>query len=224
MINYFFTEFGFKKFLDSISSISEDQYNFKNTFSSRFGKSRFALNIGANSKSQFFKHLDYKEDSTGIMAPYLFSSYLSPGYKNFTAGIKYEVNPFCILELGLVNGKRTRIKNQSIYDSRKIESLYGLYRGQTSKLEYGINLVVTIPAHEIAKNLYLENFSQFNVNKSDFKFLKYYKLDVNNAFHYKILKHFRLSLRTKCLYDCNISEKIKLANSLTIGFYLNNTF
>lgn len=91
-------------------------------------------------------------------------------------------------------------------------------------MEFGLNLILTIPSHEIVKNLYFENFSQFNVNRSDIKFLKYYKADINNAFHFKLLKHFRLTLRTKFLYDINANPKPMLVNSFTIGFYLNNTF
>lgn len=224
MAYYYFTEFGFKKYFDSISSISEDQYNFKNTLSYRFGKSRYALNIGTNAKSQYFRHKDYKPDSTGSMEPYLFTSYLSPGYNNYSAGIKYEAGEHCTIELGLVNGRKTRMKNQSIFENRKATKLYGMNKGEVTKMEFGLNLVFTVPSHEIVKNLYFENFSQFNVNKTDIKLLKYYKADINNAFHYKFLKHFRFTLRTKCLYDMNINPKPKVINSFTLGFYLNNSF
>lgn len=224
MANYYFTEFGIKKYIDSITSISEDQYNFKNSLSYRFGKSRFALNIGTNSKSQYFRHVDYKKDSNGVIVSYLFSSYLSPGYHNFSAGLKYDVSEHCTFELGLVNGRKTRIKNQFIFESREANKLYGLDKGEVTKMEFGLNLVFTVPSHEILKNLYLENFSQFNVNKSDVRLLKDYKADINNAFHYKFLKHFRLTLRTKFLYDINVNQKPKVINSFTIGFYLNNTF
>ena len=74
------------------------------------------------------------------------------------------------------------------------------------------------------KNLYFENFSQFNINKSGFNHLKYAKADINNAFHYIFLKHFRLTLRTLCLYDRNIGPRVMLVNNFSIGFYLNNTF
>jgi hypothetical protein len=224
MTNYYFTEFGFKKFIDSITTISEDQYNFKNNLSYRFGKSRFAFNIVTNSKSQYFRHKDYKADSSGVMVPYLYTSFLSPGYNNLSAGIKYDAGDYYTIEFGLVNGRKTRIKNQAIFESRSANKLYGLEKGEVKKMEFGLNLILTIPSHEIAKNLYFENFSQFNVNRSDIKSLKYYKADINNAFHFKFLKHFRLTLRTKFLYDINANPKPMLVNSFTIGFYLNNTF
>lgn len=224
MANYYFTEFGVKKFIDSITSISEDQYNFKNSLSYRIGKSRFAFNIATNSKSQYFRHIDYKVDSSGAMKSYLYSSYLSPGYHNFSAGMKYSASEYFTIELGMVNGRKTRIKNQTIFESREVNKLYGLEKGQISKMEFGLNLVLTFPSHEIIKNLYLENFSQFNVNKADIELIKYYKADINNAFHYKFLKHFRFTFRSKFLYDINVNTKPLLVNSFTIGFYLNNTF
>ncbi|MGV8964272.1 MAG: hypothetical protein ACOH2V_12960 [Candidatus Saccharimonadaceae bacterium] len=224
MINYYFTELGIRDYKDSITCLPDDQYNFKNSVSFQFGKSKFALNISTNSKSQYFRHYDYKEDSTLRLVKYLYTAYLSPGYQNLSGGLKYEVNENLILEFGLVNGKKTKIKNQQIFTDREASQLYGLKKGTTKKTELGLNLVITIPPHEIFKNLYMENFSQFNVNKTDFKQLKYYRADINNAFHYIFLKHFRLTLRTLCLYDYAIYAKPKLVNNLSIGFYLNNTF
>jgi len=224
MTNYYFTEFGIKKYVDSITSISEDQYNFKNAVSYRFGKSKFLFNLSTNAKSQYFVHYDYRTDSTGNIVRYTYTDYRSPGYKNYSCGIKYELNEHCFFEFGLVNGRKTMIRNQNIFTSREANQLYGLKKGTSQKTEFGLNLVITVLSHEIVKNLYVENFSQFNVNKTDLRQLMYYKADINNAFHYKFLKHFRATLRTKILYDFNINSKPKLINSLTLGFYLNNVF
>ncbi len=224
LTTYYFTEFGIRSFADSITSITEDQYCFKNSLSYQFGESKFALNIATNSKSQYFRHDEYRLDSAGHLDKYIYTSYLSPGYKNFSGGLKFEANEHFTLELGLVNGKTTRIKNQEIFDSRESEKLYGLEKGTTKKTEYGVNLVLTITPTQVLKNLYFENFSQFNVSKSGFHHLKYAKADVNNAFHYIFLKHFRLTLRTLCQYDIAVSPKVKVVNNLSIGFYLNNRF
>jgi len=99
-----------------------------------------------------------------------------------------------------------------------------LDKGISGKSEFGLNLSLTVTPHEVMKNLYFENFSQFNINKSGFSHLKYAKADINNAFHYIFLKHFRLTLRTLCLYDLTVSPKVKVVNNLSIGFYLNNRF
>jgi hypothetical protein len=224
LTTYYFTEFGVRSYDDSITSITEDQYYFKNSVSYQFGKSKFALNIGTNSKSQYYRHYEHKQDSTWNQVKYIYTSYLSPGYHNFSGGLRFDANEYLSLELGLVNGKTTRIKNQKIFDSRQTEKLYGLQKGTGKKTEYGLNLVLTLTPHEVLKNLYFENFSQFNISKSGFHQLKNAKADVNNAFHYIFLKHFRLTLRTLCQYDLAISPKVKVVNNLSIGFYLNNRF
>lgn len=221
---YYFTEFGIRSFADSLTSITEDQYCFKNSVSYQFGNSKFALNIGTNSKSQYFRHYEFRTDSAGDQVKYLYTSYLSPGYSNFSGGLKYEVNKHFTLELGLVNGKITRIKNQEIFDSRESKKLYGLEKGTTKKSEYGLSLILTITPNKVLKNLYFENFSQVNVSKSGYHQLKNTKADINNAFHYIFLKHFRLTLRSLCLYDLTVSPKVKVVNNLSIGFYLNNRF
>ena len=224
MLTYYFTECGVRKYFDSITSISDDQYNFKNSISYRIRKSRFTFNLSISSKSQYFNHYDYKPDSLGRMERYLYTSYLSPGYSNFSGGLKYEFNDNCAIEIGLVNGRRTKIRNQVLFESREAVKLYGLDKGITRKMEFGLNLILSVPTHRIIKNFYIENFSQFNCNKENLLHFKDYIADINNAFHYKLFKYFRLSLRTKLLYDINISPKPKIINYFTIGFYLNNMF
>ena len=96
-------------------------------------------------------------------------------------------------------GKGQPIKNQQIFNSRGVQKLYGLEKGTRRKSEFGINLILTLTPHEILKNLYFENFSQFNVCHADFDQLIYYRADINHAFHYIFLKHFRLTLRSLCL-------------------------
>ncbi|MHC1774920.1 MAG: hypothetical protein AB9834_05840 [Lentimicrobium sp.] len=224
LTTYYFTEFGIRSFADSITSITEDQYCFKNSLSYQFGESNFALNIATNSKSQYYRHYEYRPDSAGQQVKFIYTSYLSPGYKNFSGGLKFEVNKHFTLELGLVNGKTTLIKNQEIFNSRESEKLYGLEKGTTRKSEYGLNLVITVTPTKVFKNLYFENFSQFNISKSGFHHLRNSRADVNHAFHYIFLKHFRLTLRTLCQYDLAVGPKVKVVNNLSIGFYLNNRF
>jgi hypothetical protein len=158
------------------------------------------------------------------MIKYLYTAYLSPGYSNFSGGIKFEFNNNSSIEFGAVNGRKTKIRNQQLFQSRETNKLYGLDAGTSKMTEYGFNIILSIPPHTISKSIYFENFSQINVNRRDVSYIKDYKLDINNAFHYKFLKNFRLTLRTKYFYDIEVSKKPKIINNLTIGFYLNNTF
>lgn len=218
---YFYTDYGMKFYFDSINVISDDQFDFKNGFSYQLSDSKFALNISHMSKSQFYQHYFYEQDSTGKLNRVANSSYLSPGYRNFSVGVKYSLKKM-FLELGLVNGMRTIVKNQVLYDNLETDELFGLKRGEYKKLDYGFNLVLTFPMQLLAKNFYLENFSQFSVVNKDLRFIGKYNFDINNAFHYIFLKHFRLTLRTKCQYNYNISLKPVIINNLTFGFYINN--
>ncbi len=224
MLNYYNSELGIRKYFDSITTISDDQYLLKNSVSCRIAGTGLAINLGMIAKSQYFNHYDYKPDSMGKMERYLFSSYSSPGYTNFSGGIKFEFDDNCAIELGLVNGRKTRIRNQTLFETRGVDKLYGLSKGNIRKMDFGFNMIVSIPTHCIAKNFYIENFSQINVNKNSVFDFKDYIFDINNAFHYKLFKYFRLTLRTKLLYDITINARPKIINQITAGFYLNNMF
>lgn len=222
--NYYYTDLGIRDYQDSITVISDDQFIIKNAIAYQFFKSKFSFSLGTNSKSQYFRHYEYGTDTAGNITRTLFTAYQSPGYRNFSCGIRYDISEKVSIEFGLVNGKTTLMKNQKIFESRNTNKLYGLEKGTKKKSESGFNLVVTIPPNKISKNLFFENFSQLNVNKADLDCIKYYKFDINNAIHYIFLKHFRLTLRTLCRYDLNTGKRATVIHHLSAGFYLNNTF
>lgn len=220
--NYFFTEFGVKMYFDSISVISEDSYKFKNALSYCINHSKLAINVSFCTKSQFFRHFDFRPDTMDGFERFLYTTYLSPGYIDYSGGIKIFFNDFFTVEFGLVNGHKIKIRNQEIFDSRMARSLYGLKKGEKQKTDYGFNMAINLTPKEIFKNVFWENFSQFNVSRENAKMIKYYLCDINNAFHYRFLKYLRLTLRTQMQYDYNISLKPKFTNTMTFGFYLNN--
>ena len=222
--NYYYTDLGIRDYQDSITVISDDQFIIKNAVACQFLKSKLSFSLGTNSKSQYFRHYEYGTDTAGNITRTLFTAYQSPGYRNFSCGIRYDISEKVSIEFGLVNGKTTLMKNQKIFESRNTNKLYGLEKGTKKKSESGFNLVVTIPPNKISKNLFFENFSQLNVNKADLDCIKYYKFDINNAIHYIFLKHFRLTLRTLCRYDLNTGKRATVIHHLSAGFYLNNTF
>lgn len=51
--SYFFNEFGLRSYRDSIATISEDVFNFKNSVSLPLKNSKFDFNLSASTKSQF---------------------------------------------------------------------------------------------------------------------------------------------------------------------------
>lgn len=222
--SHYFNEFGLRDYRDSIQVVSEDQYTMKNSAAFRIPGAGISLNAAFVYKSQYFRHFEFRLDSNGKSEKYLYTSYLSPGYRNASVGLRIEPTAYFAVELGIVNGRKTKIRNQQIFETRQASKLYGLSKGTNSITEYGLNLIVTIQPHEILKNLYWENFTQINAAHTSLTRISGYKLDINNAFHYRFLRFFRLSLRTFCLYDSVISPKVTLATNLSLGFYLSNTF
>jgi hypothetical protein len=174
------------------------------------------------SRSQYFKHYYYSIDSTGSSVATPNSSYKSPGYQMISGGIKYSTKGLSI-EFGIVNGMSTIMKNQKYYDILKTSNLYGLEKGQRKKMDFGFSLIISAPIQKIHKNLYYENFSQARVIKDDLSLINRYSFDINQAFHYVFLKYFRISLRSKIIYDYRISLKPSIINNVTLGLYFHNS-
>lgn len=222
--SYFFNEFGIRKYKDSISAISEDMYNFRNSLLIPVGIKKLRLQVGISSKSQFWKHYDYREDNGGGLERYLFSSYLSPGYTYYTGGVSYSFWEQSSVELGLIGAQTVKIKNQKLFDERQSDRLYGLHSGQKKKTEFGFQLITNIPPYKILPKTYVEHQSLIFVSHKNVGYLNKYAIDINHAFHYFIFRYFRLSLRVKMLYEEAISHRIHMIHQFTIGYYLNNSF
>lgn len=219
--SYFFNEFGLRSYRDSITTISEDVFNFKNSVSLPLKNSNFDFNFSVSTKSQFWKHYNYSFDNDTIIK-FLYTDYLSPGYKVYSGGFRYNFLTFSSIEFGLASGRKTVIKNQNIFDQRNAKKLYGLEKGRYSLTNFGFNLILNISPTKIFKNFYFENFAQIFISKDSFFRFNSYNVDINNSVHYILLKYIRLTLRTKFLYDRIIYIKPIIVNQFVIGFYLNN--
>lgn len=219
---YFYNEYSYKSYKDSLALKAKDGFNLKNSFQWKIAKSMFNISASANIRSQFWKSYIYEVDSAGALEKQLYSDYLSPGYKLFSLGFVYRNKHHMTLELGLVGGKSTVVRNQNIFEARHKDELYGLEKGQKRKNEWGINLVFNAPIIPIHKNIFWENNTIVYCNNRELNSLKQYSLNLNNAFHFVIRKKLRLSLRNQINYDIKIQEKVFISNQLTLGFYLSN--
>jgi|GEM_PF-1047659 len=219
---YLFNEFGKRFYVDSISTVSEDLYYFKNTVNYPLGRDGINLNFLVNIKSQLWEHYDYMEDSTGREIRYLYSSYYTPGYMLFSGGLGCSFWEGSTIDLGIAGGKITKIKNQRIFEERGADVLYGVERGNKRKVVFGLNLQVNIMPKMINKHIAWENYTQLFVPNQHIGEVKYYTLDFNNAIHYLFLKYMRISLRTTINHDLDIQNKPQIINQVTLGFYLSN--
>jgi len=220
---YLFNEFGKRFYLDSINTVSEDLYYFKNTLNyPLLGKDNINLNFMINIKSQLWEHYDYTLDSLDRAVRYLYSSYYTPGYMLFSGGLGYSFWEGCAIDFGIAGGKITKIKNQRIFEERGTDVLYGVEKGNKRKVVFGLNLQVNIMPKIINKHLAWENYTQLFIPNQHLGEVKYYTLDFNNAIHYLFLKYMRISLRTTINHDLDIQDKPQIINQITVGFYLSN--
>lgn len=222
--SYFFNEYGYRKFIDSMGSKQEDLFYYKNNFSYDIIKGKLAYTLMTNFKSQFWPTYRYRYNSiTEQEEKYLYSDYYSPGYFLFSGGLKYDFNDDgANIEIGLAGGKVTRIRNQNLFDTRNQDALYSIEKGKKRKVDFGINIQLNMPPTKFGKKIVMENFTQIYMPNKSLKDVKTYTLDMNNAIHFMFLKYMRLTFRTKAFYDLEVQEKVKIINQLSVGFYLTN--
>ena len=219
---FLFNEYGFRYFIDSITTKNQDAYSFRNSIQFPLKHKRILLNISFDVKSQLWHGYNTREIATGVVERYLFTDYFSPGYKIFSFGLSYTIKNSVSIDLGIVGGKITKIRNDNLFESRLSKTLYGVERGENKKIDYGLNISLNAPMQSLKPNLAWECNAILFASKPDLFTLNAYTFDINNAFHFIFLKHLRLSLRSQIKYDKNIQASIFVMNTLTMGFYLNN--
>lgn len=219
---YVFNEYGIKYYMDSINTKSDDRYMIRNMLQFPLVK-KLKLNVSANIQSQLWKTYNYRKDTkTGTMDRYLYTDYFSPGYIIYAFGVSYNFYKFATVDIGLVGGRITKIKNQDIFADRKVKTLYGVSEGEHKKVEYGLNLNVNAPPVAINKNVGWELNTTVFAPKDSLGSVKGWTLSLNNAFHFIFLSHLRFTWRTQLAYDSRIQKDVFIANQFSIGFYINN--
>jgi hypothetical protein len=219
--SYLFNEYGVKHFFDSVTIKGQDNFQIRNVIDFQIIKRRLRLQVGLTIKTQLWKTYNYQSDSNQSQR-YLYTDYLSPGYFNYAMGISWKFMKNATLDLGLVGGKTTKIRNQQIFDDRRQKQLYGLTKGESKKVSYGLSLVVNVPPRKLTKHIGWEFTGSLYTDKEQMGFADLYNYNVMNVMHYMFLKNLRVSLRTEVIYDHRISPKVFLSNMISIGFYLSN--
>lgn len=220
--SYFFNEYGAKHYFDSLTIKGQDNFQIRNVLQVRLLKA-LKMQIGVTGKSQLWKTYNYRlTDSAGAQSRYLFSDYFSPGYITYSCGITYSFLRNATLDIGLVGGKITKIRNQEIFDERNQKKLYGLDKGERKKASYGISLVLNVPPRRISKNIGWECNGNVYADKEQIGRLQGYSFEAMNVLHYIFLKNLRISLRTHIKYDEQVAASVYMMNMLSVGFYLSN--
>ena len=220
--SYFFNEYGTRHFFDSLTIKGPDNFQIRNVLEVKLIKNQIRLQLGATGKSQFWRTYNYRKDSLSQDERFLYSDYFSPGYITYSLGLSYRFLRNATLDLGLVGGKTTKIRNQEIFETRREKRLYGMNKGERKKDSHGLNITLNVPPRKLSKHIGWEFHGVLFADKEQLGRLAGYTYNMMNVWHYMFLKNLRLSLRTQLAYDEHIDHRVFMMNMFSIGFYLSN--
>ncbi|RYD53313.1 MAG: hypothetical protein EOP52_04005 [Sphingobacteriales bacterium] len=218
---YLVNEYGFRHYFDSTTEKTTDVYTFRNALQIPLRKNGVSLMGSYEIKSQLWPTRKYRDTDT-TTEQYLFSDYLSPGYKVFSLGLSWQHATGATVDLGLVGGKVTRIRNKELYDTRQSDVLYGVHKGEKDATDFGLNLIVNVPPRMVSKKIGWAFNANIFASRLQLGRLPGYTADISNALHFLFLKNLRLTMITQMKYDESIQDRVFWTNQFMIGFYLSN--
>jgi hypothetical protein len=203
---------GFQHYFDSITKISIDDDNLAARLDINIdGKAAFM--IFSNLATRLMNGFDYITGDSGVQIRILNSSFLTPLIWTFSFGIGYTWKDFGSLNMGLSSCKLTSILNDQIFSIRKISSYYGIDKGKTHLLEYGVTFQVQIN----------KNISRIIHWDCDLLLFKNYNssadLALRNILALRINKFLKATLQTRVFYEEKICKHLQFENLLSVGFY-----
>lgn len=219
---YLFNDYGLRHFFDSLSIKTQDQFTVKNSFYYPIYTSKLNISLTANTQTKLFNTHQYRASLSGEQERYLYDGFMSPGVIVYTGGLTYSAPGNATIALGLGSSKVTKIRNQSLFDTRQESEISGLEKGQKKKVELGISLSSTVPMQKLNRHFYWEFFGNVFAPIKNVRAIRYYTIDVNNVFHFIVLKYVRLSWRTKFAFNYDVNPKPVIQNQISLGFYLSN--
>jgi len=218
---FIYNEYGFRHYFDSVTVKTEDNFRFRNNIQVPLSP-KFMLQAGIEQKTQLWRKWEQRQDTMQANVRYLYTDYYSPGYTIYSLGAGLNFLEGAAVYLGLVGGKITRIRNQRIFDDRGVSKLYGITKGERRIVEWGVNMLVSIPPQLLSRHVGWELSASLFAPRTAISRVRSYTAESSSVIHYMFLKHMRLSLRTQVQYDEAVQEKVFVANHLSLGFYLSN--
>lgn len=182
--------------------------------------SKWKWSANFQSKTQLFNHYQFKDNLTDKR--YLESAYFTPGYLTFGAGMSYLWSQGGKVELALIGGQLTKMRNQKVYNERQTNEIAGIQQGEKSKFKLGIGLQFQQPIRKLTKQIFWENQSRFSVRNFKTSIRSSCVFDMQNAFYFLTLKYLRIGLRSVVQYNPDLSEKLMTSQLILFGFYLSN--
>lgn len=219
---YLFNDYGLRHFFDSITLKTQDQFTWNNAINATLLSSKLSFTFAMNQQTKLWNTYLYLQDTQGNYKRTLYENYMSPGTIIYTGGLTWQAPGHATVLLGLGSSKVTKIRDQQIFESRQQAMIDGIPKGTYKNSEFGIVLCSTIPLQQLTPHIHWEFYENiFAPSKQLFSF-RHYTLELNNVFHFIVLKHLRISFRTKVNYNRDRQDKVSMQNQLSLGLYLNN--
>lgn len=219
---YLFNDYGLRHFFDSITLKTQDQLTCNNAISAAIISSKLNVTLAVNQQTKLWNTYIYLQDAQGNYHRTLYENYMSPGTILYTGGLTWQAPGHATVLLGLGSSKITKIRDQRIFESRQQEEIEGVLKGSRKKSEFGFVLCSTIPLQPLSKHIHWEFYENLFVPSNRLTKPNYFTFELNNVFHFIVLKHLRISFRTKVNYNKDRQDKVSLQNQLSLGLYLNN--
>jgi hypothetical protein len=170
---------------------NEDEIEIASKFGLRAFRHWF-YTISVNAKSQAFKGLKYKEDTSWVV-----SNFLSPAILNFGVGMDYSPSKSLSVYISPINSKLTYVNDTALID----QTAYGLKENEKSRYEAGFQMKSQLKI-DITNDILLENKLDLFSNYSDHP----ENIDVNwqVLLVMKISKYISSNISTHLIYDHDI--------------------
>jgi len=198
-------------YIDSTCKFQTDE----NTLTTRisYDISRF-LKFSASSilTTRIFNAWDVSQTAGGAVVRTISSSFLTPLICTLSGGFGFRIGKTGLIDVGVTSAKLTYILDRSIFDKTGQDSYFGVRKGRSTFLEYGLSLHLLIDrliGRKIQWNCDLLLFKG-SESPADMTF--------KNLFAYRINRFLRISLQTRLFYNKDVSRQLRIENLFSIGF------
>jgi len=202
---------GLVYYIDSISKFQTDE----NTLTTRITY-EVIKNVHFTASSilttRIFNSWDISQNAGGSVVKTINSSFLTPLICTFSGGLGLDFRGTGMIDIGISSAKLTYLLDRNIFEKTGRDSFYGVEKGRSSFLEYGLSFHVLIDRLIGKKIQWNCDILLFKADKSAVD------MTFKNLFAYKINRFLKTSLQTRLFYDEDVSKQLKMENILTLGF------
>jgi hypothetical protein len=206
-------DLGLRYLFDSIADFEPDNTILDTRIDLRLNK-LLTFSFVSNISSRLFNAYGYESDSNGAPVKRLKSAFLTPLTVTFSAGFGLKYDPRSTVTLGISAARFTLVRNRSVYCSGRLLSYHGVPVTKTHLIEYGLSM------HFMADRLVMKHV-KWNCDLLVFKnFNKPADFSFRNQFAVAIGKYLKVTIRSRLLYNQEVSLQLQMENMVAFGLML----